>query len=406
MMAKRLILAAAVALLAACGGGGDAGKGGKSAPGVDPAAKTIAVGFLYDQSGPVAAIGRPYADGLRLAYAEANAEGLPEGWTLKTVERDHGYNPQRSVQMFNEIRDQVLFIGSSFGTPNTMPLRPLLERYDMMAFPASLSRQLQAHPNTPPPGASYYKETLRGIDFLVAQAGDPKNIKLGIVHQQDDYGQDGLDGAQFAAAEHGIEIVATETYAPGQSDYTALVSSLRRAGATHVVLTTVPSATVPILGTAAQLDYTPVWMGNSPSWIDRFFDPSVVPSSVFANYYMVAGLAFWGDDTALFRRFDAARKKFAADATQDNYMLNSYLLGLLQIEAVSRMIAAGDISRAGYRTALQSITDFDALGALPEPVNLSTTPYTLGNQTRVLQPDFANRSWVVRADYAAPTVAH
>ena len=127
--------------LAACGGSetppaGDADQepeapGLKTDVGVDAAAKVIKIGALNDESGPAAAIGKPFANGKRLLAARINAGGsglLPEGWKVELVEKDHAYNPQNSVQAFNEIKGDVLFIGTSFGTPNTLPLRPHLEK--------------------------------------------------------------------------------------------------------------------------------------------------------------------------------------------------------------------------------------------------------------------------------------
>ncbi|MDP6931455.1 MAG: ABC transporter substrate-binding protein, partial [Myxococcota bacterium] len=92
--------------------------------GVDLDSKTIRIATLNDESGPAAAIGKPYAAGKRILAASINAGGsglLPDGWKVELVERDHGYNPQNSVQAYNEIQDQVLFVSTSFGTPTTLP---------------------------------------------------------------------------------------------------------------------------------------------------------------------------------------------------------------------------------------------------------------------------------------------
>ncbi len=111
----------------------------KTDKGVDVEKKVIKIGALNDESGPAAAIGKPFAIGKRLV-AKVAGEMLPKGWSVELVERDHGYNPQKSVQAYNELKDEVLFIATSFGTPNTLPLRPMLARDKMMAFPASLTR--------------------------------------------------------------------------------------------------------------------------------------------------------------------------------------------------------------------------------------------------------------------------
>ena len=391
--------------LAACG----QQDGGQAAPtpGVDAASKTVAIGILNDESGPAAAIGRPWGAGLRILARQVNAGGsgyLPEGWKVQLVERDHGYNPQRSVQMFNEIRDQVLFIGTSFGTPNTLPLRPLLERHNMVAFPITLSSKNEQFQFTPPIGPNYKLEVGRALDWMVKQAGGAGKIKLGLVYQQDDYGIDGQEAAAAGAEKLGVQIVATQTYAAGQPDFTAVVTALKESGATHVLLTTLPSATAPILGVAAQLDYKPVWVGNSPSWIDRFFDSKVVPSAIFQNYHWVTAFTFWGEKVPLMKPFLDAYEKYGRElAPPDYYILASYATGLIELQVLSKAIESGDLSRAGFMKALRSLKDYNTYGATAAPIDYTQFPYVTGTQTRVLKPDFEKRTWTVVGPYAAPS---
>lgn len=398
---------AAIAAMASACGPSDTPDVAPAVPGVDAVRKVITVGMLNDESGPVAAIGRPYAVGKRILREQINAGDsglLPEGWTLEYVERDHGYNPQRAVQLFNEIRERILFIGTSFGTPNTLPLRPLLERNQIVAFPASLSSKMYEFEYTPPLAPSYKIEAMRGLDFAVEKAGGTGQLKLGLVYQQDDYGQDGLEAVTDAARQLGVNIVSTQTYAAGQPDYTALVAALKQAGATHVIMTAVPSATGPILGIASQLDYKPVWIGNSPSWIDRFFDPKVVPSAIFDNYYWVMSTAYWGEDVPFMKPFLQAYEKYGKQlAAPDYYVMASYSQGLTQVEVVRRMIESGELSRAGYLKALHGLKDYDTQGVIAESPDFSRVPYAAGTKSRVLKPDFAKRSWIVAGEYAAPT---
>jgi len=399
-----LLFPVVAALVAACG---ERESQAPAAPGVDLATKTISIGVLNDESGPALAIGRPWGTGLRVLAAQINAGGsglLPEGWKVRLVERDHGYNPQRSVQMFNEIRDEVLFIGTSFGTPNTLPLRPSLARNKIVAFPASLASKMAEFEFTPPIGPTYKVEAMRALDWMVQQAGGADKVKLGLVHQQDDYGADGRDGVAEAAPKLGITVVSQQTYAPGQPDYTAVVAALKEAGATHVLLTTLPSATAPILGVAAQLDYKPVWVGNSPSWIDRFFDAKVVPPTIFAGFHWVTSFTFWGENVPLMKPFVAAYEKFGREmGPPDYYILASYAVGLIEMQALSRCIEAGDVTRDGFLKALRGLKDYDTFGATAQPLDFTKFPYVTGIQTRILKPDFDKKSWNIVAGYAAPS---
>ncbi len=412
---RSFLLTCAVAVgLSACDSGSSDNAGTTPAPeapglktdvGVDAANKVVRVGVLNDESGPAAPIGKPYALGKRILVAQVNAGGsgiLPDGWTVELVDRDHGYNPQNSVQAFNEIKDRVLYFGTSFGTPNTLPLVPMLERDGIVAFPASLSSKMAENAHTPPVGPSYAIESRRAMDWVVEAAGGAEHVKAGIVYQQDDYGGDGLAGWKQAAEQHGVTLVSEQTVAPGQKDFAAVVTALKDAGATHVLMTTLPSATGPILGTAAQLQYMPNWVGNTPAWIDSFFNPEVIPPVVFTNYSWVQGLPFWGETVTGMDAFTAAWEAHRSEGdAQNTYVLMSYVQGLIQLEALSRAIESGDATRAGYMAALQGISGFDA-GGLIQPVDLTSVPYTTGTRTRILKPDFAAGSWTVVADYADP----
>ncbi len=394
------------------GGGGAAaqpedGKGAalKAGKGVNPGKKVLTIGLLNDESGPAAAIGKPYAAGKRLLAKQINAGGsglLPDGWTVKLVEKDHQYNPQQSVQHYNAIKNDVLFLGHSFGTPNTLPLRDMLKRDGIVAFPASLSSEMASHENTPPLGPSYEVEAMRAMDWVVEHAGGADKVKAAIVYQKDDYGKDGLSGWKKAAAKHGVEIVTEQTVAPGQKDVTAVVTALKDNEANYVLLTVLPSATGPIVGTAAQLQYAPTWVGNTPAWIDRFFDPQVIPSAVFANYYAVMGLTYWGEDVPGMASFVEQWKANGADlGPQDFYVLASYAQGLVQVHAFKLALESGDVTRKGYMKALRSIKGYDADG-LFQPIDLQTFPYVVSTRTRILKPDFDKKSWTEVAGWADP----
>lgn len=371
--------------------------------GVDLEKKVIKIGALNDESGPAATIGKPYALGKRILAAEVNAGNsglLPEGWKIELLERDHGYNPQKAVTSYNELKSDVLFIATSFGTPNTLPLLPHLQRDKVIALPASLSSKMAENAFTPPAGPSYVNEARRALDWI-AEQGPVADVKLAVVYQQDDYGADGQTGVKTQAAKHGFNVVAEETVTPGQKDFAAVVTSLKDKGATHVILTTLPSATGPLLGTAAQLGFGPLWVGLTPSWIDPFFNPSVIPSAVFAKFYWATGLPFWGEDLPGMKGFLAAKEAHAKDAAPDFYTLLSYLQGRLGLDAAKLAIESGDITREGFVKALQSLSKWDA-GGMFQPLDYSKVPYVTGLQIRILQPDFENKTWKVVAPYAAP----
>jgi ABC-type branched-subunit amino acid transport system substrate-binding protein len=284
-----------------------------------------------------------------------------------------------------------------------LPLRPFLEKETLVAFPASLSSQMAEFQFTPPAGPSYVVEAMRAVDWMVASGGDKAKIKAGILYDQTDYGTDGLAGVKKAAEGHGITLAVERAVKPGQKDFTAEVAELKKAGATHVYLAILPSSTGPVLGTAAKLTYQPTWVGATPSWIDAFFAHPKLPAPVFAKFYWVTGLPFWGEQVGGMDKFLAAFEKYGKplNARPDSYILMSYLQGRIALEAARRAIEGGDATRQGYVAALKSMKGYDAAG-LMQPVDFSALPYVTSTKTRILAPDFTKTTWRVEAEYAVP----
>jgi ABC-type branched-subunit amino acid transport system substrate-binding protein len=378
----------------------------KTDKGVDVEKKTIRMGALNDESGPAAAIGKPYAIGKRILAAQVNAGGsglLPDGWKVELVEKDHGYDPARSQQSFDAIKDDVLFIGTSFGTPATLPLRPFLQKERIVAYPASLSSQMAEHELTPPAGPEYSVEAMRAVEWAAETAGGADTVKAGIIYDQSDYGTDGLKGFEKATAAHSIAVAGKRAIKPGQKDFTADITELKQQGATHVVLAILPSSSGPVLGTAAKMQFGPTWIGLTPSWIDAFFAHPKLPAPVFANFHWVTGMPYWGEDVPGMKGFLAAFEKHgkAAGGRPDFYTLMSYLQGVMALEAAKRAIEARDVTREGYVKALHGIEDYTAGGML-QPISLDKVPYVVSTRVRILKPDFEKNTWAEAAPYATP----
>jgi|GEM_PF-873399 len=384
---------------------GDAAKV-KVDKGVDLATKTIRIGTLNDESGPAAVLGKPFAAGKRLLAKQVNAGGsglLPEGWKIELVEEDHGYNPSKALQAFEKLKDKVLFIGTSFGTPNTLPLQPHLKRANLVAFPASLSSKMAENAFTPPLGPGYKHEAMRAMDWMVENAGGADKVKAGIVYQKDDYGADALAGLKAAAAKHKVTIVSEQGVAPTQKDMVAVVTKLKEAGVTHLYLATLPGQSGPVLGTAAKLQFMPVIVGGTPSWMDLFFSGKLLPAAVFAKFHWASGLPFLGEKVPNMDKMMEVYKKHgkAIYPRPDFYILASYVQGLIQMEIAKRAITKGDLTRAGFMAAMKELKEWNA-GGMIQPVNLSTFPYATSVKTRILKPDFEAKTWKQVAGYAAP----
>lgn len=372
--------------------------------GVDLHSRIVTIGALNDDTGPAVVIGRPWGAGKRILARQVNAGGsgiLPKGWRFDLVEKNHEYNPAKAEAGYDDVAPEVLFFATSLGSSTTLPLRERLKRDGVVAFPASLSSEMAAFEHTPPLGPSYGTEARRAMDFV---ARTP-NAKPAIIYQEDDYGRDALAGWKAQAAHHKLTVVGERAAKPGQVDHAADVAALKDAGATHILLAVLPASTGSVLQTALAKEWTPIFLGCTPSWSDGYFREQALPSAAFSTYYWVTSVPYWGEDVPGMKRFVAAWEKWGTELSPpDFYVLASYIQGLVQLEAVKRALAAKDLTRAGYFRALRTIRDFDA-GGMIQSVDLTAFPYVTATKTRLLKPDFSAKSWTVAGGWAAPAGA-
>ena len=139
---KRLLASVAIAstlLLGACGTQSATGNstGGLSGPGVDASSKTITIGEITALSGPADNVGKPVHDGLKAYLDQLNASGGIDGWKVDLNAQDSAYDPQKTVQLFNQIKDKIALL-SSFGTGTTQAIQPLLDQEKLVTGGAGI----------------------------------------------------------------------------------------------------------------------------------------------------------------------------------------------------------------------------------------------------------------------------
>src|SRR3979490_626976 len=114
-------------------------------------------------------------------------------------------------------------------------------------------------------GTPYAIDDANALDYIVKQTGHPK-AKIGIIYQNDAYGQDGLRGYLAGLKTYHFNNVAEATYKVGDTDLTAQVQKMRAGGAQYVFVVAVPSTAATIVGTGASQGYNPTWIFQGPAW--------------------------------------------------------------------------------------------------------------------------------------------
>jgi ABC-type branched-subunit amino acid transport system substrate-binding protein len=355
-------------LLAACGGG-TSGGGIKAGPGVDTSKKIINLGILTPLSGPVAPpIGIPLTKGIETYFKAVNANGGINGYQVNLIEKDSQYNPQLQVQMYNQIHNQVLMMAESLGSPTTQAIVSLAERDKMLVSAASLDSILARQQYMVLIGTPYRLQVENGLEFAIKAATKlgVTNPKVGIIYQDDAYGQDGLTGFNEAIGCYSaLNNVAQATYELTDKTFTAQITKMKTAGAQFVVLTAVPTIAAGIIGTAAQLGYFPQWILNSPAWANGLLAVSPQFTGLLEkSVWVVAQGATWGDRSqpGMAEMLDNIQK-YAPDQKPDGYFQFGYAEAKVTYAILKKASDNGDLTRAGLLKAFNELGTVD-LGGL------------------------------------------
>jgi ABC-type branched-subunit amino acid transport system substrate-binding protein len=345
----------------------------KAGPGVDVTNKTITLGILSPYSGPVAdPIGKPLALGVKVYFDSVNANGGIDGYKVKFLEEDTQYNPQIQVQLYNQIHNQVLMIADSLGTPTTFAIKDLAAADHMLVSAATLSSALAREKYLILLGTPYRLQVENAFDYVVNKVG-VQNPSVGIIYQNDEYGQDGLTGYKEAVNFYHLHDVAQATYAVTDTNYTAQISQLKAAGAKYVFITAIPTATAGIIVTAYKLGYNPQWILQSPAFAQALL---AVPGlgALLSHDWIVSQGATWGDTSQpgmaqLLK--DVA--KYAPNQKPDGFFQFGYTESKITYAILKKALDNNDITRDGLLTAFESLKSVDLGGLLP-PVTYGSSP--------------------------------
>ena len=363
MSRKWFAALAAIAALSLVGAGcgqddDDDGGGGDSAqlenvPGFD--GTTIKLGILTPLTGPVAVIGEPLTAGNEVYFEAINKQGGIAGkYKIETEQADTQYAPDKTVQQYNRLKNDVVAFTQVLGTAPTLAVLPQLRRDKMLASPASLDATWVREENLLPIGGPYQLQAINALDYYINEA-DGEGKRICSLIQDDAYGEAGQAGVDFAAEKLGFEVVETQRYKTGTKDVSGQIARLRSAKCDAVFMVSVPSDAGTIWGTAAQVKFAPRWIAQSPSWIDELGASKLAPYLEQTTWIAAEGTE-WGDTNVpgmaeMVKNVEELRP----DQQPDYYFAFGYNQARAMVAVLEQAVESGDLSREGILQASKDV---------------------------------------------------
>jgi branched-chain amino acid transport system substrate-binding protein len=163
----------------------------------------IRFGIAAPFAGPAKEMGRQLKLGIDTAFNMANDNGGVDGRQLKLVTADDGYEPARTLNAMKELyeKNQVFGFVEMYGSPTALVSIPYALEHHALYFGAFTGAPSLRH--DPPDRyvfnyrAGYAEETDAIVRYLV-KVRRLRPEEIGVLTQQDAYGEAGMDGVTKA----------------------------------------------------------------------------------------------------------------------------------------------------------------------------------------------------------------
>lgn len=319
----------------------------------------IRIGSSLALGGHAGYLGTQMLQGAMSYINHINDEGGIHGRTIRLIAMDDGYDPTRCL--FNTqqliLEKKVFCLFSYVGTPTTVRIIPLINeaRIPLLGMFTGANRLREpVNPLLINIRASYYQEINAAVELMVRQKGLDR---VAVFYQYDEYGFDGLRGAEIALKHYGLKPVAKGTYVRGTLDVSDGLEKILDADAQAVVMIGTYDSCARFIRLAKEQNFSPL-----------FYNVSFVGATELARRLgrigegvvvsqVVPPPAAGGKDLPGIREYTAKLKQYYPGASPSFVGLEGYINARILAEALDR--AGRDITRAGFLTAVESIRDFD-----------------------------------------------
>ncbi|MDR6975883.1 ABC-type branched-subunit amino acid transport system substrate-binding protein [Streptomyces sp. 3330] len=385
-----LLAAALAALLVAATGcsskadgdsGSDSADGVKSGPGVTE--KTIRLGALTDLTGPYATLGKSIVQAQQMWADETNAAGGICDRKVEIVVKDHGYDVQKAVTAYADLSPDVVALPQVIGSPVVAALLDDIENDHLLTFPQAWAASLLGKDSVQVMGTTYDIDMITAVDFLTRTKGLAKGDSVGHVYFEGDYGANALEGSTWAAEKAGLKIVPQKIKAT-DTDLTAQVSALSKAGVKAVLISAGPAQTASLVGVAASRGLKVPVVSSAPGYAPQLLKTPAAPALLGMLSVVSAAPAVSADLPGVQKMVTAYGKKYPASPV-DSGVLSGYNAAQLLGADLKKACAAGSLAREDVVKAHRGQKSVDT--GLGSPQNFSDVSRPAALSTYVLKPD-------------------
>jgi branched-chain amino acid transport system substrate-binding protein len=322
-----------------------------------PLPSVIKIGAAETLTGDNSSYGVSIRKGIELAVAEINASKFLGASQISLVVMDEKADKQEGISVFNKlINDEKvsLIIGPTLSS-TAFAADPVAQKAGVPVLGTSTTAV-----GITAMGDYIFRDSLPQAAVipgtLAAVIAKYKPTKAAILFEStNEYSKSEADVYKAAILKQGLQLVASESYSKGDSDFRTQLGKLAARNPDIYVFCSLIGEAVPVLQQAREIGITqPIVGGNG------FNNPNVIKNGKEAAEGLIVGSSWFIDSTAPKSKsfVEAYRKQYGSDP--DQFAAQGYAGVYIVATAIKN---AGSADRVAIRDALGKIRNLDtALG--------------------------------------------
>jgi branched-chain amino acid transport system substrate-binding protein len=340
----------------------------------------IKIGNTNPYSGPAsayAAIGKT----IDTYFKSVNEAGGVNGRKIRFISLDDGYVPSKTVELVRQMveGDNIFALFQSLGTPCNTAIHKYMNQKKVpqlyVATGASKWGDPKNFPWTMGFQPDYHTEAIIYARHVLANVKDPR---IAVLHQNDDYGRDYLDGLKQGLGKNVDKIVKIVTFEATDPTVDSQIIQLKDSRANVFMNFSGPKAAAQGIRKAADLDWKPAhYLNNVSVSVAAVMKPAGFENSqgiITASYLMDATDKQWADNEEM-KTWSVWMDKWMPGANKaDANHVYGYAVSFLMTETLKR--CGDNLTRANLMQQAAGFQKFRVPLLLPGIlVNTSPTDF-------------------------------
>jgi len=366
----------------------------------------IKFGLCFDLSKSYTFISPQVAQAAQDLAMYTNENGGIEGHPVEIIVRDHGNEPQRGVECYEQLKREGVFIYNFLSTPVTNAALPRAMKDGNILMQSFVGRgdavDGEVFGWVFPVGPTYWQQAANDVAFIKGQmGGDLSDAKIGFIYLDYPFGQEPIEILKTLAEKEGFQLELYPVPLPG-SDQSGAWSKIRRDKPDYVISWLLAGGHV-VASKEMRRNGFPIDRYLSVNWMNEV-DINNIGAEEAKGVLRGTNVAGGQDvpivKTMLDTYYANGKGSGPESLVRDVY----YNLGLAVyttgFEAARLAIQENGwpLTPESMKSGYEAIENFEANG-LMAPVTVTPQDHGGGGKTRIEQWDGAN--WVPLTDWSA-----